>query len=352
MKRTGANENAKQIVEWFRANKRELPWRANRDPYRIWISETMLQQTTTTAVIPYFERFLSLFPTLQALAGAKEQQVLEAWAGLGYYSRARNLHKAAKQLHEMGRFPRSYQQLIELPGLGPYTARAVASLAFGERVGVVDGNVIRVLSRLEAETWDWWKPAVREKIQVQADAWTAQAAPNEVNQALMELGRTICTPKSPSCLLCPIRSCCRAVKRGQPERFPVPKPRRQKELWWWRPELHWRQGRLGFVRNGDLPFLKGQWLLPGRGTSVGQPPKRFHFRHSIMHYDIFVTVASKAPKINRSGCKWLRPEEIQQHVPTSLVVKALRAGPAGPDRGLRQHKKRRLGPAPGHAKRR
>lgn len=336
---TRANENANLLVEWFRANKRDLPWRMNRDPYRIWISETMLQQTTTTAVIPYFERFLQKFPTLAVLAGAPESQVVEAWAGLGYYSRARNLHKAAKLLHALPRFPRGYQQLLELPGLGPYTARAVSSIAFGEKVGVVDGNVIRVLSRLRAETWEWWKPKVRDRIQTLADEWTQSVPSHEANQALMELGRTICTPKSPSCLLCPLSKDCKAHKAGRAEAIPRSKPRKQKEIWWWRPELHWRGGQVGFVRNTKLPFLKGQWLLPGQGEALKNPPKQFHYRHSITHYDIFVTVESKGPKLKAAECRWIALEEIPQHVPTSLVVKALRA--ADPAHGVREHKKRK-----------
>jgi A/G-specific adenine glycosylase len=327
---------ALRLVEWFRDNKRELPWRANRDPYRIWISETMLQQTTTTAVIPYFERFLKSFPTLSALARAPEAKVLEAWAGLGYYSRARNLHKAANELHQLRRFPQSYKQLLELPGLGPYTARAVSSIAFGEKVGVVDGNVIRVLSRLHAQNWEWWKPAARNEIQTRADAWTLEVPSHDVNQALMELGRTICTPKSPSCLLCPLSADCTAHAKGQMERFPLPKPRRAKEIWWWQPEVHQRSGKVGFVRNTQLPFLKGQWLLPGSGQALKVAPKRFDYRHSITHYDIFVTVNTKASKIKPTECRWIAPEEIQQHVPTSLVLKALRSRDSDDDRRVRQ----------------
>jgi A/G-specific adenine glycosylase len=347
MKRTRANENASLLVEWFRANKRDLPWRMNRDPYRIWISETMLQQTTTTAVIPYFERFIRKFPTLAALAKAPESHVVEAWAGLGYYSRARNLHKAARKLHALPAFPQSYQQLLELPGLGPYTARAVASIAFGEKVGVVDGNVIRVLSRLRNEKWDWWKPKAREQIQALADEWAVTVSSHEVNQGLMELGRAICTPISPSCLLCPLRPGCLAHKAGHAESLPGSKPRRKKEIWWWRPELHWRSGQVGFVRNTRLPFLKGQWLLPGEGQTVTKPPKKFDCRHSITHYDIFVTVVAAGPKLKAAECRWIKLEEIPRHVPTSLVVKALRAGgpwvdgrPADGPSGLLNHKRR------------
>src|SRR6185312_12760226 len=160
-----------QLLEWYRANRRELPWRASRDPYRIWISETMLQQTTTTAVIPFFERFVARFPDLKALAQSTEAEVLEMWSGLGYYSRARNLHKAAQALVARGGFPQTHEELAEFPGFGPYTARSVASLAFDQAVGVVDGNVIRVLSRCEGEDWEWWRPNVRQQIQNRADAW-------------------------------------------------------------------------------------------------------------------------------------------------------------------------------------
>ena len=326
------------LLNWFRANKRDLPWRANRDPYRIWISETMLQQTTTTAVIPFFERFLELFPTLPALAMAQEGTVIAAWAGLGYYSRARNLHKAAQQLHALGRFPQTYQQLLDLPGFGPYTARAVASLAFGQNVGVVDGNVIRVLSRFTSTPWQWWKPAARNKIQTLADRWVADLPSSDINQGFMELGRTICTPRSPSCPMCPLSTNCLGLRQGSPEELPLTKPKQPKQIWWWQPEVHMRKGRLGLILNDKLPFLKGQWLLPGQGRAAAQPPKKFDYRHSITHYDIFVTVARKIPKLKGSASlaptRWVPLEEIQQHVPTSLVLKALRmaAGSAPPRR--------------------
>jgi len=335
---------AKKLAEWFSLNKRDLPWRADRDPYRIWISETMLQQTTTTAVIPFFERFLKQFPDLKTLAEAPEAKVIEAWAGLGYYSRARNLHKAAKQLAALPRFPQDYQQLIELPGFGPYTARAVASLAFGQSVGVVDGNVIRVLSRYHAEAWEWWNGKTRNAIQKIADEWAAQAPSTDVNQGLMELGRTICTPKSPTCLLCPLRSGCKALSRGRTHDWPLAKPRRAREVWCWEPEVTLKNGKLRLIRNESLPFLKGQWLLPGRGEKRKDQPKKFDYRHSITHHDIFVTVKTGTPKIKGTE-RWIPLEEIGQHVPTSLVVKALRVAEpklADPQR-VRGKKENRLG---------
>ncbi len=304
------------LLEWYAHNKRELPWRADRDPYRIWISETMLQQTTTTAVIPYFERFLARFPTLAALAHAPTEDVLEAWSGLGYYSRARNLHRAAQALHARGGFPRTHAELLELPGFGPYTARSVASLAFGEPVGVVDGNVIRVLAR----DWRWWEGKTRKVIQERADELVGGVASNEMNQAIMELGRTICTPKSPSCLLCPVRAGCMAYRDDLVASVPLPKPRRERELWVWEPSVVVRSERVQLSRNDEIPFLRGHWILPGAARRVKAKPKQFDYKHSITHHDIYVTLKSDRPL--RDG-KWVALKEIRRHAQTSLVDKAL-----------------------------
>ena len=163
-----------KLLPWYRENKRDLPWRKTRDPYCIWISETMLQQTTSRAVIPFYERFLTSFPTVHDLAKASEGKVMENWAGLGYYSRARNLHKAAKQISKMGEFPKEVDDLLALPGLGPYTARAVASIAFEKPAGVVDGNTIRVLSRFYDWKGEWWKTAGRLWVQETMDEWVQE----------------------------------------------------------------------------------------------------------------------------------------------------------------------------------
>jgi len=320
----------RHLLEWYRHNKRELPWRRSRDPYLIWISETMLQQTTTTAVIPFFERFTARFPDLATLAAAETEHVVEAWAGLGYYSRARNLHASARVVHARGGFPRTFQELIELRGFGPYTARSVASLAFDQAVGVVDGNVVRVLSRLEAEAWEFWRPKVRDEIQRHADAWVEGVSSYEMNQALMELGRTVCTPKSPSCLLCPVRPDCRAYAQDEVTRFPLPKPKRDRELWRWRPIVHVRDGRILIAKNSHAPFLKGQWLLPGTAERLKTKPKDYHYKHTITHHDIFVTVQSELPTLNAEDSKWVQLKEIRRHVPASLVHKALEQ--ARPDR--------------------
>ncbi len=314
-----------QLHTWYLAHRRDFPWRANRDPYRIWISETMLQQTTTTAVIPFYERFLARFPDLKTLASAPLADVLEAWSGLGYYSRARNLHKASIALAQEKEFPSRFERLIEFSGFGPYTARAVASLAFGEKVGVVDGNVIRVLSRFHGRPWKWWASKERAEIQKHADVWVQNHPSEDMNQALMELGRTICTPKSPSCLLCPIAIRCQARRQGLTDRLPLARPRKERVQWHWRAAVQIKKGHLQIVKNETLPFLKGQWLLPGSGRAIAAPPKKFDFRHSIMHFDIFVTVEHNLSKISSEDSQWVPLKEIKRHVPTSLVHKALRA---------------------------
>jgi A/G-specific adenine glycosylase len=327
------NQVKHELLAWYRQNKRELPWRQNRDPYRIWISETMLQQTTTTAVIPFFERFIKLFPDLNALAAAPVTAVVEAWAGLGYYSRARNLHKSAQALHARGGFPQTFEELIELPGFGPYTARSVASLAFGQNVGVVDGNVIRVLSRAEARDWEWWKPKIRDEIQKRADAWVDELPSNEMNQALMELGRTVCMPKQAMCLLCPLQSHCEARRHDKAAELPRPKPRRAREIWHWQPAVSVKNGRILIAKNEHAPFLRGQWLLPGTAARLKSKPAAYHYKHSITHHDIFVTVGTSVPKISISTRKWVTLKEIRQHVPASLVQKALAHVPALAGRG-------------------
>jgi len=308
------------LLSWYECNKRELPWRGSRDPYRIWLSETMLQQTTTTAVIPYYERFLARFPTVQALADAPVDAVVEAWAGLGYYSRARNLHAAAKQLSK--HFPQTYEELIRLPGLGPYTARSVASLAFDQNVGVVDGNVIRVLSRIHNKSWEWWKPSVRAEIQSEADRWVNRVSSYEMNQALMELGRLICAPKSPPCLLCPVRNHCQGFKANTINQLPLAKPSRAKEIWIWEPIVTIKGKKVLLQRNSSAPFLRRAWLFPGRARPVRVRPRSYDYKHTITHHDIFVTVQTGNSKIKNNG-QWVLLEEIRKYAPASLVQKAL-----------------------------
>src|SRR5271155_6009738 len=192
------------MLAWYEAHGRDLPWRANRDPYRVWLSEIMLQQTRVAAVIEHYHEFLRRFPTVKKLAAAREASVLAAWSGLGYYRRARMLHAAAKLIVRQhgGEFPSREKQLRSLPGIGRYTAAAIASIAFGEPVAVVDGNVERVLDRMFGTSGN------REGNWQRAEALLDRARPGDFNQAMMELGATICTPRAPQCLVCPLITWC------------------------------------------------------------------------------------------------------------------------------------------------
>ena len=194
-------EFRKSLLGWFDAYRRDLPWRKNRDPYRIWISEIMLQQTRVAAVIPYYEKFLARFPDLVSLAAAQPEEVLQLWSGLGYYSRARNLHKAAQQMVARygGQFPRLREQLLTIAGIGEYTASAILSIAFGDPHAVLDGNVARVVSRLEAIRGDLRQPSRWRQLQRSADRFLAHESAGNWNQAMMELGATLCLPRSPQC---------------------------------------------------------------------------------------------------------------------------------------------------------
>jgi A/G-specific adenine glycosylase len=212
-----------QLLSWYSENKRSLPWRLNQDPYRVWVSEIMLQQTRVDTVIPYFERFTTLFPTLQDLADADEEQVLKAWEGLGYYSRVRNLQTAVKEVCASygGKVPDNPREIARLKGVGPYTAGAVLSIAYGIPEPAVDGNVMRVLSRILLIEDDISKPKTRVIFEDAVRALISHEDPSSFNQALMELGALICTPKSPSCLLCPMRELCKGFEHGQQGELPV-----------------------------------------------------------------------------------------------------------------------------------
>jgi A/G-specific adenine glycosylase len=316
------SQSAQSLVKWYRQNRRQLPWRSDANPYRIWISEVMLQQTTVTAVIPFYERFLSRFPTVHDLAKASVGEVLEYWAGLGYYSRARNLHKAAQHLSANG-FPKTHQELMELPGFGPYTSRAVASLSFNERVGVLDGNVIRVLSRSLGLKIQWWKPEGRNKLQLLSDQLVENENPSDVNQGLMELGATICTPQSPACLLCPWSQSCVARNEDKIAKLPLAKPKRDREIWIWQPVVHRRGQKVAVLENNYAPFLKGHLLWPGKVKKAAIPPKKFSFKGTVTHHDIYVVVDAKQAKAKSAQLRWLDTSNLKREIPSSLIRKVL-----------------------------
>src|SRR6202171_4578917 len=213
------------MLAWYRKNRRDLPWRKTRDPYSIWISEVMLQQTRVSAVIPFYEKFTNRFQTVDALAVASEQDLLATWAGLGYYSRARNLQRAARIIMAMGlegfALPRDYESIRALPGIGDYTAAAIASIAFDLPHAVLDGNVIRVLSRVTAESGDIASAPTRGRLAQVATALLHRKHPGDFNQAIMELGATVCLPRDPQCPACPIAVFCEARRTGRQLEFPV-----------------------------------------------------------------------------------------------------------------------------------
>ncbi len=261
------------LLAWYDRSRRALPWRATRDPYRVWLSEVMLQQTRVEVVLPYYERFLARFPSVEALAAAAEAEVLALWSGLGYYRRARQLHAAARRLVERGGFPETPDGWRELPGVGDYTAAAVASICFGTAVPVLDGNVERVLARVLALAGDPKGAAARRRLLAAAAELVDPARPGDSNQALMELGATVCTPRRPRCLVCPLLSGCRAAAAGEAERYPVPRPRRAAEARTLLAAVAESGGRVLLVRRPEgSSLLAGTWEVPWVETAGSGPP--------------------------------------------------------------------------------
>lgn len=322
------SKEAKTLETWFKENSRPLPWRKSKNPYRIWISEIMLQQTTVKAVIPFFNRFVKSFPTVKDLASASLEEVYDHWAGLGYYSRARNIHKAAKELANI-KFPKNYKDLLKLPGFGDYTARAVSSQAFAEPVGVVDGNVIRVLSRRFGLKVEHWKNKDKKVLQDIADEYAQKAEPRFINQAFMELGATICTPKSPTCFLCPLQKNCIANKEDLIEELPLKKPKKAFEIWQWDVELIEKDGELAFITNEYAPFLKKQLILPGKVSLKTTKPQNYDFQHAITHHKIYVKITRKRSKFSQSknnNFTWIARKRLKEKVPFSLIQKTIDIG--------------------------
>ena len=305
---------AADLLDWYDVNRRDLPWRAGRgatvDPYRVWLSEIMLQQTTVTAVAPYFARFIARWPTVQALAAAALDDVLKSWAGLGYYARARNLHACARTVvqHHGGCFPSAEAELAELPGIGPYTAAAIAAIAFGARTAAVDGNVERVVTRLFALEEEL--PAARPQIRNLAARLVPPRRSGDFAQAMMDLGATICTPKRPACALCPWMRACRAHRRGNQASF----PRRARK----RAGLLRRGAAFVLLRADGCVLMRSRppnGLLGGM-TEVPSTPWTHDFDAG--------AVLRQAPRLKRAQPKWRRLPGVVSHVfthfPLELVV--------------------------------
>jgi A/G-specific adenine glycosylase len=263
-----------QLLAWFRAHRRDLPWRRTRDPYAIWVSEIMLQQTQVATVLGYYDRFLARFPDVRALARAGEDEVLHAFQGLGYYSRARRLHHAARVVVERhgGEVPGDPSLLQQLPGLGAYTVGAISSIAFGLREPIVDGNVVRVLTRLFGLRGDPGKSPLKQRLWQLARELVPEREPGDFNQALMELGATRCTPQRPLCLTCPLASLCKARLEGDPESLPELPARAKVTEVASAAAVVTRGDRVLVVRRpSDAPRWGGLWTFPDVELEPGEP---------------------------------------------------------------------------------
>ena len=330
------NTAADLLLDWYDRSARDLPWRvlggARPDPYRVWLSEVMLQQTTTAAVAPYFAKFTTRWPTVQALAAAPEDEVMAAWAGLGYYARARNLVSCARAVAALGAFPETEEELRQLPGLGAYTAAAVAAIAFGQRAVVIDANVERVVARLFAIAEPL--PQGKKAIRIAADAITPDHRAGDFAQSLMDLGATICTARDARCLLCPVQSLCRGRASGDPLRLPVKaakkaKPSRRGTAFWITQD-----GKVWLVTRQGKGMLGGMRGLPDDGWSAradghGDPPLAGKWqaagvvRHSFTHFDLELGVAVFAgPVLELSEGDWWPIDQLEQAGLPTLFTKA------------------------------
>ncbi len=291
----------KALLDWYRANQRTMPWRGHPDPYAVWVSEIMLQQTQVDTVRPYFTRFLDAFPTIEALATAEDTPLLKAWEGLGYYTRVRNLRKAARLLMAQGgTLPQTAAELQSLPGIGTYTAAAIASIAFGEAVPVVDGNVARVFARVRQLPDDFKKDAPRRALAVWLTPHIkASGTPSEFNQAMMELGALICTPRSPKCNDCPLKKTCKSVKAKTQADYPVVAAHK---------ELPTRRTAVVLLRNTEEQLLltqhtgerllDGFWELPEKKSlpiTVANVRRCGFYRQTFSHFHLRLTIYTADP---------------------------------------------------------
>ena len=252
------------LLAWFGASARTLPWRGTGDPYAVWVSEIMLQQTQIATVIPYYRRFIDAFPTVSHLAQASLERVLELWSGLGYYRRARHLHQAAQAVAQpsAGKFPEDYAGLCALPGIGDYTAKALLSIAFHQPYAVLDGNVARVVARLCSLLGNLHQPQFRSNVETELGGLLSRRRPGDFNQALMELGQTICLPRGPHCSACPLAKWCGGYHSGNPEAFPLPRPRRAAESHHLAVGLLRRGTRVAMMRGLADGLLDDLWNFP------------------------------------------------------------------------------------------
>ncbi|MBD5155230.1 MAG: A/G-specific adenine glycosylase [Oscillibacter sp.] len=340
------NENLVAIVspllDWYDVHKRTLPWRGTEDPYKVLVSEIMLQQTRVAAVIPYYLRWMEELPTVEALAEVDEERLMKLWQGLGYYSRAKNLRRAARMVMDEfgGRFPGKYEELLRLPGVGDYTAGAVASIAFGQRVPAVDGNVLRVAARVTGADGDILDPKVRRQFRGWMEAVTPSDQPGKFNQALMDLGATVCLPSgAPDCDNCPLEKLCEANRLGIQETLPVRRKKAARRVEELTVYLLMREGKTALRRRADTGLLAGLWEFPNVPGSLdeehaGEPlaewgltaldwRKKLTAKHIFTHVEWHMTGYLLETAGEGSGLTWADREELEALAVPSAFTKFL-----------------------------
>lgn len=304
--KTAKQQFSQPLLDWFdQFGRHDLPWQQDINPYRVWVSEIMLQQTQVTTVIPYFERFMQSFPDVQSLADASQEEVLSHWAGLGYYARGRNLHKAALQIVDLhnAEFPQNFDEIVALPGIGRSTAGAILSIALGQRFAILDGNVKRVLSRYYAiEGWPGEK-SIESQMWLLADELTPEQRFNDYTQAIMDLGATLCKRSKPDCETCPVKQTCQAFAKNEVERFPFKKPKKEKPIkqaWLLIKQSH--TGEILLYKRPQKGIWGGLWSLPeydsylacceslqSQAISTESLIEWESFRHTFSHYHLDIT---------------------------------------------------------------
>lgn len=331
------------LLRWYGVKARPLPWRGTKDPYAIWVSEVMLQQTQIATVIPYYARFLRAFPTLRRLAHAPFERVAEQWSGLGYYRRARHLHEAAQEVVARfnGKFPDQYKEARMLPGVGHYTACAVLSIVYNRPLPALDGNVARVVARLNAWRGNLHQSAFRKRVEGQLACLLAPQRPGDFNQALMELGQTLCLPRAPRCHACPLRKWCKAFQEGNLELYPEPRPRRPTERRHLAAAVILRGDKAALVRGLDEGLIGELWNFPaafgksrkqavanlqtklagytGSGMRGGAPVGSL--RHNITFRSIQVTLYRFEAPVNSNSLRWFLLDDLKSAAVSKLTRK-------------------------------
>jgi A/G-specific adenine glycosylase len=343
--RSRAAAARQSLLRWYRRRSRALPWRKSGAPYNVWLSEVMLQQTQIETVIPYYQRFLRQFPTVEHLASAPLERVLELWSGLGYYRRARNLHRAAQEIVEKhgGQFPNQIMLARSLPGVGEYTARAVLSIAYNQPFAVLDGNVARVMARFLALRGSLPQPRFRRTIEENLASLLSRRSPGNFNQAMMELGQTVCLPRSPQCSLCPLRHWCRGFQSDQPENYPEPRPRRPAEKWHMAAAVLYKNQQVLLSKGLEEGILDDLWNFPSAlgqssnealllleeklRTLLGIVPllerTAHQLRHNITYRSIQVHVYKGylSRRTAKDGFRWFQPRSVEQAAVSQLARK-------------------------------